>query len=152
MAYTSDSVAGKWGTRGQSCPKSQVSSCDGPGRVLGFTQERFQERHIAEWKQVYLEIYIPPGRMQAILGGEEWPPGGPGWLVFMGWVISGAVKWRDTGFPRTESLLPFGLLWLASELSWHLWMRHPVYANILQWVYNEAQVQLESRILLPSWA
>ena len=42
-AYTSDSVAGKWGTRRQSCPKSRVSSWDGPGRVLGFTQERFQE-------------------------------------------------------------------------------------------------------------
>ena len=48
MAYTSDSVTGKWGTRGQSYPKSLMSSWDGPGRVLGFTQERFQERPVAE--------------------------------------------------------------------------------------------------------
>ena len=30
MAHTSDSVAGKWGMRGWLCPRSRVSSWDGP--------------------------------------------------------------------------------------------------------------------------
>ena len=48
MPIFSDSVTGKWGTRRQSYPKSRISSWDGPGRVLGFIQERFQERPVAE--------------------------------------------------------------------------------------------------------
>ena len=31
----------------------------------------------------------------------------------------------------------------ALELSWHLWACHLAYANVLQWVYNEAQGLLE---------
>ena len=37
----------------------------------------------------------------------------------------------------------FGLLWLALELAWHLWMCHLTYADVLQWVYNETQGSLE---------
>ena len=45
-------VLGKWCTRGWSCPRSQVSSWDRPPiEVLGFTQERIQERAIVKWKR-----------------------------------------------------------------------------------------------------
>ena len=36
----------------------------------------------------------------------------------------------------------FNLLWLASGLSWHLWVCH-LDANVLQCAYNEAQGPLE---------
>ena len=37
----------------------------------------------------------------------------------------------------------FGLLKSALELSQCLWMCHLAYANVLQWVYNEADGPLE---------
>jgi len=39
--------------------------------------------------------------------------------------------------------LLFDLWWLALELLWHWWACYSAYANVLQWVYNEAQGPLE---------
>ena len=36
----------------------------------------------------------------------------------------------------------FGLCWLTSELSWHLWVCHSD-ANVLQWAYSKTQCLLE---------
>ena len=52
--------------------------------------------------------------------------------------------WRRSGdFQELDHHPLFGLLWSASELSWHLWVCHLAYANILQSVYNEAPGLLE---------
>ena len=40
----------------------------------------------------------------------------------------------------------FGLLW-SVELSWHLWVCHLAYENILQGAYNEAWVSLVAQMV-----
>ena len=55
------------------------------------------------------------------------------------------IFWRRSGeFQKWGHHPRFGLLWLPSELPWHLWVCCLVYANILQWVYNKAQGQVKS--------
>ena len=62
------------------------------------------------------------------------------------------LSWRRDGdFQELGHHCPlFGLLWLASELSWCLWVCHLAYANVLQWACNEAQglLEVESSVLL----
>ena len=50
---------------------------------------------------------------------------------------------RSGDFQELGCCSLFGLLWSAWELSWRLWACHLAYANVLQWVHNEAQDQVE---------
>ena len=68
-----------------------------------------------------------------VLLKSEWCWAVRGWLVFMGWVISYANEWEEySNFQELGHHLLFGLLQLALELSWHLWVCHLAYANVLQ--------------------
>ena len=81
--------------------------------------------------------------------GSSWKvraaPEVQGWLVSTRWEIPYAnewniLSWRGGGdFQELGHHPLFGLSWLASELSWCLAVCCLAYANILQWVYNEAQ-------------
>ena len=52
-----------------------------------------------------------------------------------------AISGKGQRFPGIGPPPTFGFLWLASELSWCLWVCH--LANALQWAYTEAQGLLE---------
>ena len=62
------------------------------------------------------------------------------WLVFMGWVIHRlmngknipTISGKGQRFPGVGPLLTFDFLGSALELSWHWWMCHLAYANVLQ--------------------
>ena len=139
----------KNGARGWSRPRSQASPWeDHQVWVLGFVQERIQEPTIVKWRQVYSGRHILHRQSLGRLGKQE------GWLIFIGWVISGriipAILGEGAGLSRnwaTTHFLPF-YGWPqnchgACGCVIHL-------ADVLQWVYNEAQGLVEVSHL-PSW-
>ena len=102
------------------------------------SQKEYSGRQSDRWEvDLFREKYTPQS-----VGHLRWPPN-TRWLVFMGWefhrLMRGrtipAISEKGQRFPRIGPL--FGLLWLASELSWHRWVWH-LDANILPWAYNEA--------------
>ena len=50
---------------------------------------------------------------------------------------------RDGDFQDLDKCPVWGLLWLASELSWRLKLCHLAYANVFQWAHNDTQSLLE---------
>ena len=96
------------------------------------------------WNRVYLQRYT----LRRTKAAQRHPtPGCGAWLVFMGWVISYANEWeelcrgRGGDFQELSQRPLFGVLYSALELSWLWWVC--LVANVLQWVYNEAQGLLE---------
>ena len=53
---------------------------------------------------------------------------------------------RGGDFQKFGHCLLSGFLWSAFKLSWHLWVCHLAYANILQWAYKEARGQLKVKV------
>lgn len=51
--------------------------------------------------------------------------------------IISTIARKGRWFPRTEPLPTSGLLWLPSELSWHLWVCH--LSNALPWRCTEVR-------------
>lgn len=111
-------------------------------RVLGFMQERIQERARVKGRQVYLERHITEAEMWSVSEGRVVP--GHGVVYFYG--LSNFIQWVGgifllfwgrVGISQELSYCPlFGFLWFISELSWHMgeWFL------VLEWRYNELRV------------
>ena len=125
-------------------------------KVIGKTMDLFSELHTPQTEcDPSPKATVAPGqgsswRVTAAMGEthrtdivgrlRRWEAPDMRCLVFIGWVISWANEEENysnyfgEGADTSRNLghCPlWGLLWLASELPWHLWVWHSAYANVL---------------------
>ena len=116
-------VAGKWSPKGWLCPRSQVSSWDGPpseGAWLWVGRNSRVSHRKSESRNTY-----STGRMWSISEGKSG-------TKLLGWLVGGL-------FHLFWGIRPLPPFWPSlSEQSWCHRMCHFAYANVFQWAHNEA--------------